>query len=149
MVINPDYRLWISVFKWIYWLSPLLKFWKEVTCPPSDFYGCVCFRTMCFAKGLHLPSMELAFCNHSTLPRENVSLLKDLSAQEVNYKDDIFSKHLYIILYKILAQFCFIFKLIKYSLGLCIDDQHSIYISPLISYLVVLVRKKLFLSKCF
>lgn len=107
---------------------------------------------MCFAKGLHLPTYlqwNLPSAITKIFLMKISSLLKDLRVQEINWKDDIFSQHLYIILYEIFAQLCFNFRLIKYFLGMCFYDQHSIYISPLIQYLVAFVRKKWFLSRCF
>lgn len=55
MVKNPDDRLWISVFKWIYWLSHPLTFSKEVRCFQVHFMD-IHVSKFVLAKGLHLPS---------------------------------------------------------------------------------------------
>ena len=62
--INPEYRFWISTFKWLYWLSHLLKLPKEVGCSWVNFMDmCVSKYKLCY--GLHLPSMEqICVFNH-------------------------------------------------------------------------------------
>lgn len=60
MVINPDDRLWISVFKWIYWSSHLLTFSKEFKCFQVHLWIYVfqnlCLPRVCTCLQWNLPS---------------------------------------------------------------------------------------------